>query len=149
MKSTKGEAKIEETQSDAVTIKAEHKLEQGSDGEEGFSEVYTNGHGLNIQIKEEPHSQEISEEHSEGTEDCLDTKPDTITDAYISQGHIKEEFDSYHSPHYEFTEAVKEEPESWVKEERESEEEVEDASSAREGFEEGEEEEACRGRDRP
>lgn len=149
MKSTKGEAKIEETQSDAVTIKAEYKLEQGSDGEEGFSEVYTNGHGLNIQIKEEPHSQEISEEHSEGTEDCLDTKPDTITDAYISQGHIKEEFDSYHSPHYEFTEAaVKEEPESWVKEERESEEEVEDASSAREGFEEGEEE-ACRGRDRP
>lgn len=146
MKSTKGEAKTEETQSDAVTIKAEHKLEQGSDGEEGFSEVYTNGHGLNIQIKEEPHLQEISEEHSEGTED---TKPDTITDAYISQGHIKEEFDSYHPPHYEFTEAaVKEEPESWVKEERESEEEVEDASSAREGFEEGEEE-ACRGRDRP
>lgn len=146
MKSTKGEAKTEETQSDAVTIKAEHKLEQGSDGEEGFSEVYTNGHGLNIQIKEEPHSQEISEEHSEDTED---TKPDTITDAYISQGHIKEEFDSCHPPHYEFTEAaVKEEPESWVKEERESEEEVEDASSAREGFEEGVEE-ACRGRDRP
>uniref|UniRef100_A0A3Q0RPI1 C2H2-type domain-containing protein n=1 Tax=Amphilophus citrinellus TaxID=61819 RepID=A0A3Q0RPI1_AMPCI len=106
MKSAKGEAKIEERQSDAITVKAEHKLEQGSDGEEGFSQVYTNGHGLIVQIKEEPHSQEISEEHSGDTANCLDTKPDTITDAHLSQGRIKDEFDSDHPAQYEFTEAA-------------------------------------------
>lgn len=84
MKSAKGEVKIEERQSDAITVKAEHKLEQGSDGEEGFGQEYTNGHGLIVQIKEEPNSQEISEEiseeHSDDTANCSDTKPDITTD---------------------------------------------------------------------
>lgn len=129
--------KGEKQQEDVVKVKTESELEEE---EEGFNEVYINGDGLNIQIKEEPHSQEISVEHNGDPSSCSDTKADTETSRpdfhhQHQQGHIKEECDSDHLPEYDFTEAaVKEESESWIKEEKDSEEEAEE----REGV--------CRGR---
>lgn len=112
--------------------------------EEDSYEVYTNGGGLNILIKEEPLSQEISEEQNgDSSSSCLlDTKPDITvaswSDVHYQQGLIKDECDSDHQPEYEFTEtAVKEETESWIKEERDCEEEA--ASNIQEDYGEGEE----------
>lgn len=118
-KSLRNKAKRGEKQLNVVTVKTESELEEGS------HEVYINGDGLNIEIKEEPHSPEISEEHNGDLSSCSDTKPDTVTyrsDVPHQQAHIKEECDSDNQPEYEFTEAaVKEESESWIKEERDSE----------------------------
>ncbi|TNN89230.1 Zinc finger protein 624 [Liparis tanakae] len=113
------------TPPDVDGVKAEHMLEpveeedDDDEEEEGSGEAHTNGSGLNIQIKEEPFSLEISEEH-----DGVDTKPDVVAlrlDVDHRQGDLKEERDS------EVTEAVvKEESESWVKEERDDEQEAAD-----------------------
>lgn len=112
-KSPRNKARRGEKQEDVDTVKTEPESEEAS------RDVCIDTDGLNIQIKEEPDSQDFSEEHNE------DTKPDTL--ASRSGVHIKEESDSDHKPEYEFTEAaVKEEPESWIKEERDSEEEAEE-----------------------
>lgn len=137
-KSLRNKAKRGEKQPDEVTVKTECESEEGS------HEVYTNGDGLNIQIKEEPHSQEISEESKgDSPSSCVDTKPDTVTpgsDVHLQQGHIKDEHDSDHQLEYEFTEAaVKEEAESVIKEERDREEEADDAGNIKKDGGEGEE----------
>ena len=123
-KSFRNKAKTEEKLLDVVVVKTESELEEGS------HEVYMNGDDLNIQIKEEPDSQDISEEHNGDTSSCFDTnEPDTVmSDVHYQQALIKEEeeCDSDHQPEYEFSEAaVKEESESWIKEEREDEDEEE------------------------
>lgn len=142
-------AKIGDEQHDAVTVKTEHQSELDGDAEQGSNEVYTNGDGLSIQIKEEPHSQEISEEYSDrDTSSCLDTKPDTVTsksNVHHQQGHIKDECDSDHQSEYEFTgAAVKEESESWIKEDRDRKEEAEDPGNIQ--GDHGGGEEFCKGR---
>ncbi len=138
MKSAKKSSQIKpkkgDKQKDVLIVKTESELE------EGLPEVYINGDGLSIQVKEEPHSQEISVELNGDPPSSPDTKPDVVTprsDVYhqYKQAHIKEECDSDHLPEYEFFEAaVKEESESWIKEERD-------------GYEEAEERgEVCRGK---
>lgn len=113
-KSLRNKAKRGEKLEDVDIAKTESELEEGS------HDVCINTDGLNIQIKEEPDSQDISEKYNE---DASDAKPDTL--ASRSGVHLKEESD--HKPEYEFTEAaVKEESESWIKEERDSEEEAEE-----------------------
>lgn len=139
-KSLRNKAKRGEKQHDMVIVKTESELEEGSD------QVYTNGDGFNIQIKEEPHSQEISGGHSGDPTSCADTKPDTVTsrsDVQHQQAHVKEECESDHQPEYEFA-AVKEESESWIKEERGGEEEAGDAGNLQEDYEE--EQQVCTGR---
>lgn len=151
-KSLLNKAKRGEKQHDAVTVKTEYEAQLEGEMEEDVKEGYTNGEGLNIQIKEEPHSQEIGEEHRGGdASSCFDTKPDTVTfrpDVHHQHGHVKDEPDSDHQPEYEFTAgyeaAVKEESDSWIKEERDCEQEAEDAGNIQEGN--GEEEEVCTGR---
>lgn len=148
-KSLLNKAKRGEKQHDAVTVKTEYEAQLEGEMEEDVKEGYTNGDGLNIQIKEEPHSQEIGEEHRGGdASSCFDTKPDTVTfrpDVHHQHGHVKDEPDSDHQPEYEFTAgyeaAVKEESDSWIKEERDCEQEAEDAGNIQEGN--GEEEEVC------
>lgn len=114
------------TNGDGLIIKTESELEEDS------QEVNASGDGLNIQIKEEPHSQEIGEEqqHNGDSSSCSDTKPDTVASwsgVHHHQALVKDECDSDHQPHNEFTEtAVKEESESWIKEERDGEEEAEE-----------------------
>lgn len=119
-KSLLSKAKRGGKQHDVVRVKAESELELQGEAEE----AYTNRGGLNIQIKEEPHSQEISEEHNVDSSSCLDTKPETVASrsaVHHQQGPIKDECDSDLQPEYDFTEAaVKEESELWVKEERDS-----------------------------
>lgn len=148
-KSLLNKAKRGEKQHDAVTVKTEYEAQLEGEMEEDVKEGYTNGEGLNIQIKEEPHSQEIGEEHRGGdASSCFDTKPDTVAfrpDVHHQHGHVKDEPDSDHQPEYEFTAgyeaAVKEESDSWIKEERDCEQEAEDAGNIQEGN--GEEEEVC------
>lgn len=113
-KSLRNKTKTGEQQQDLVIVKTESELEEGS------HEVCIHGDGFNIQIKEEPHSQEIGEEHNEDPSSCSDTKPDIVTsgsEVHHQQEHMKEECDSNH---------VKEESESWLKEERDSEGEAEE-----------------------
>ncbi|KAK1895332.1 Zinc finger protein 436 [Dissostichus eleginoides] len=107
-KSLQNKAKRGEKQHDVLVVKTECEPEE---------EVHlTNGAGLTIQIKEEPLSQEISEEHNEPSSCCSDTKDGTEACRPDVQQHIKEECDSEHHP--DLTEAaVKEEPESGIKEE--------------------------------
>ncbi|XP_026173706.1 gastrula zinc finger protein XlCGF57.1 isoform X2 [Mastacembelus armatus] len=108
-----------ERQHDVDIVKSENESEPTHELKEDSSETNTNGDGLNIQIKEEPHCQEISE-WQDGDSGCTDTKPDTGT-----LGHIKDECDCDHQPEYEFTKAaVKEESESWIKQDRADEEEA-------------------------
>lgn len=139
-KSLLNKAKRGERQHGLVIVKTENQSELNGEVEEGSSEVYSNGDGLNVQIKEEPHAQEICGEHNGDTSSCPDTKPDTVTlrsDVHHPQGHIKEECDSDHQPEYEFTGAAfKEES---IKEERDCEEEAEDVGNMQE-------EEVCTGR---
>lgn len=131
-----------------VIVKTENDAELDGDAEE----VYTNGDGLHVQIKEEPQSQEISEEHSDwDTSGCVDTKPDPDTarsDVDLQLGPTKDEYDSDHQSQCELSgAAVKEESESWVKEEdRDSEEEAEDPGKIQGDDEEGEA--MCTGRRR-
>lgn len=136
-------AKVGERQHDVAIVKPEKESELDGLVEEDSSEVYTNGDGLSIRIKEEPHAQEICEEHSGDASSCLDTKPDTVTsrsDDHHQEGHVKDERDSDRQAEYEFTgAAVKEESGSWIKEERDSEEEAEDADNIREDYGDGEE----------
>jgi len=143
-------AKKGETPPDVDGVKAEHMLEpeeeeedDDEEEEEGSGEAYTNGGGLNIQIKEEPFSLEISEEHDGDSSGGVDTKPDVVAlglDGDHRQGDLKEEGDS------EFTEAVvKEESESWLKEERDDEQEA--ADDIQGDYGEGKEE-VCTGRRR-
>lgn len=132
-----------------VTVKTENELELDGDAENGSSEVCTNGDGLNIQIKEEPHSQEISEEYSDrDTSSCLDTKLETVTsrsEVHHQQGHVKDECDSDHQSEYELGGvAVKQESEPWIKEDRDSEDDAEDSGKIQGDNEEGEE--LCTGR---
>lgn len=147
-KSLRNKATRGEKQQDMVIVKTESELQEGS------NEAYTNGDGFNIQIKEEPHPQEISEEHGGDPTSCSDTKPDTLTsrsDVQHQQAHIKEEEEeecgSDRLPECESTgAAVKEESESWIKEERGGEEEGEDAGNLQGDYEEGQE--GCTGRSR-
>lgn len=147
-KSLLNKAKRGANQRDVVKVKTEYDSELEGGEEEGSCEVHTNGGGLNIQIKEEPHAQEISEEHNGGSLSCLDTKPDTLacrSDVHHQQGLIKDECDSDHQSEYDFTEAaVKEESESWIKEEGDSKEEEEETDNIQEDYGEGEE--LCTGR---
>ena len=120
-----------------IIVKTESEHENG---------IHMNGVGLDIQIKEEPYSHEISEEHNGDSSGCSDTKPDTVTltsDIHDEQAHIKEECD--HQPEYEFTEAaVKEESEPWIKEEEGDSEE--EAVEAEENEEADENEGVCTGK---
>lgn len=106
-KSLQNKNKTGEQQQDLVIVKTESELEEGS------HEVCIRGDGFNIQIKEEPHSQEISEEHNGDLSGCPDTKPGTVSPGsdIHEQEHIKEERDS---------DQVKEELESLLKEEKDS-----------------------------
>ncbi|KAA8591708.1 hypothetical protein FQN60_017082 [Etheostoma spectabile] len=122
-KSLLSKAKRGGKQHDVVKVKTESELEL-----QGEVEEYTNRGALNIQIKEEPHSQEISEGHNVDSSSCLDTKPETVasrSDGHHQQKPIKDEWDSDPHPEYDFTETnVKEESELWIKEERDSEQEA-------------------------
>lgn len=144
MKAAKKQARRGENPADEITVKTEYEPEQEAEGDEGGSQyVYTNGDGLNIQIKEEPDSQEISEEHSRDTSSYSDINGDTVTSGSDCQGHIKDECNYDHCSEYDFTEAaVKEESDSWIKEEGDSDEEVDDAGDIQDEFEE---EEVCTG----
>lgn len=134
-------AKREEAQHDVVKLKRENESEQDD------SEVYTNAHGLNIQIKEEPRSQEICEEHNDrDASRCLDTKPDTVASRskdQHQQGHVKDECDSDRSEDEVTGAAVKEESESWIKVDEDIKEEPEDPDNIQEYNEEGDE--LCKG----
>lgn len=111
MKSAKKEqTKTEEQHQDLVTVKAE------TESEEAF-EVCVGEDGLNIQIKEEPHSQEIGEEHNGDTSHCKSATVTSESDIHQQEEYIKEEYNSIH---------VKEEEELWLKEERDSEEEADE-----------------------
>lgn len=89
------------------------------------------------------HERSISEEHDGDSSGGVDTKPDVVAlglDGDHRQGDLKEEGDS------EFTEAVvKEESESWLKEERDDEQEA--ADDIQGDYGEGKEE-VCTGRRR-
>lgn len=104
----KEQTKTEEQHQDVVTVKAEVESEEAL-------KVCVVEDGLNIQIKEEPHSQEIGAEHHGDTSDC---KSGTVTSESDQPGeYIKEEHDSIH---------VKEEEELWLKEEGDSAEEADE-----------------------
>lgn len=142
--SSLNKAKKREEHDVMVIVKTENELELDGDAEKGSSEVYTNGDGLNIQIKEEPHSQEISEEYSDrDASSCSDTKLETVTsrtEVHHQLGRVKDECDSDHQSEYELGgAAVKQESESWIKEDRDSEDEAEDPGKIQGGDEEGEE----------
>lgn len=102
-KASRHRTKRGEQQRDVVVVKTESEAE----------DVCTHADGFDIQIKEEPHAQEIGEERN--------GDPDTATAEVLhEQEHVKVECDE---------QLIKEEPESWVKEERDSgdEEEEEEA----------------------
>lgn len=143
-KSLLNKAHKQEEHHDVVIVKTENEFELDGDAEKGFSELYTNGDGLNIQIKEEPQSEEISEENSDrDTSSCSDSKPEPVTsrsDLHHQQSHIKAESDSDRESEYELSgAAVKQEAESWIKEDRDSEDEAEDPGKMQGDNEEGEE----------
>ncbi|XP_068615131.1 gastrula zinc finger protein XlCGF57.1-like [Brachionichthys hirsutus] len=97
-----------------------------------YHEVHIHEDCLDIPIKEEPHLQLISEENNGDSSSCSDTKPQTGTstpDIQDQQVNVKEECYSDHQPEYEST-AVKEESESWIKDE--DEEEAEEVSTSTE-----------------
>ncbi|KAM9309108.1 uncharacterized protein KZ484_025198 isoform 2-T2 [Pholidichthys leucotaenia] len=122
-KATKKRAKREKTRHRHDVSKTEAELlSNDANAEEGFIKVNTIGQGLNVQIKEEPQPQEICDYTDAGT-GCLH-----------AQGQIKGESD--HLTEYDFSEAaaVKQEPEPWVKEEQQEEEE---ASNIQADLEEG------------
>lgn len=109
MKSAKREqTKTEEHHQDVVTVKAETESEEAL-------KVCVGEDGLDIQIKEEPDSQEIGEEHNGDTSDCKSGTGTSESDQ--PEEYIKEGRDSIH---------VKEEEEPWLKEERDSEEEADE-----------------------
>ncbi|KAG7216924.1 hypothetical protein INR49_001578, partial [Caranx melampygus] len=148
MKSAKKKSKRAERQHTVVIVKTENDPELGGEAEEGSTEVYTNGDGLCIHIKEEPHAQEIWEQECNG--DTSGTKPDTVTSRSDAQqhqqGHIKDECDSDHQSECELSEAAvkeeqeeEEEEETWIKQDRDSEEEAEGTGNTQEGYGEGEE----------
>lgn len=111
MKSAKEEqTKTEEQHQDLLTVKAER------DAEEAFKVRVGEG-GLNIRIKEEPHSQEIGEELNGDTSDYKSATVTSESDIHQLEGYVKEEHNSIH---------VKEEEELWLKEERDSEEGADD-----------------------
>lgn len=146
-KSSPNKTKTDAKQGDLVIVKTEDELQVDGEVEEDCKECCSNGDGLNIQIKEEPHSQEIGEEHYGDTLRCLDTMPDNVTpklDDWHQLEHLKSESDSDQQPGYELTadyDAVVKE-ESWIKEEGDSGEEAQDASNNQE--DDGEE--VCTGR---
>lgn len=113
-KSLQNKAKTARQQQDLVIVKTESGVQEDS------RQASSHGDVLNIQIKEEPHSQEICEVHNGEPSSCSDTKPDFVTsgsEVNHQREHIKEECDSEH---------VKVEPESWLKEEKDSEGEEEE-----------------------
>lgn len=116
MKSAKkNQARPEDQHQDLVTVKAE------SESEEAF-EVCVGEDGFNVQIKEEPHSQEIGDES-----DCKSGTVTSDSDIHQQEEHIKEE----HTPIH-----VKKEEDLWLKEEKDSgeeEEEEEEADEREEG----------------
>lgn len=125
-KQNKAKKTVEQRQ-DLVMVKTE------SDLEEGDPEIGVNAGDFNIRIKEEPHFQEISEEHNG---EPSEAKPDTVTagsEVPNPQEHIKEEC---------HPSCVKEELESfWFKGEEDNEGEAEAEAEAEEG------EAVCTGRD--
>lgn len=131
MKSAMTKEKELEEEYNAITVKTEWDSEQQSssteEDEDSNEEQAADGFDLNVLIKEEPHLLEISEDYCEDTSSCLDT------DGFHPEGDVKVESDSDGA-------AVKEEAESWFKEERGSEdgEEEEDLRNIQEEFEEGE-----------
>lgn len=113
-KSLRNKTKTAGQQQELVIVKTESGLQEDS------HQASLHGDGLNIQIKEEPHSQEICEVHNGEPSSCSDTKPDIVTsgsEVNHQQELIKEECDSEH---------VKVEPALWLKEEKDSEGEAEE-----------------------
>lgn len=111
MKSAKKEqTKTEEQYQDLLTVKAE------TESEVAFK-VCVGEDGFNIQIKEEPHSQETEEDPDGDTSDCKSGTVTSESDIHQPEEYIKEEHNSIH---------VKEEEELWLKEERDSEEEADE-----------------------
>lgn len=112
MKAAKKQKRAEEPLQDPIKVKAE------SESEETF-EVCVGEDGFNVQIKEEPHSQEIGEDHNGDESDCKCGPVTSDSDVHQQEGHIKEEQNSIH--------VKEEEEELWLKEERDSEEEDDQA----------------------
>lgn len=104
-KASRHRTKKGEQQRDVVVVKTESEA----------VDVCTHADVFDIQIKEEPRAQEIGEEHNGDPSCCPDV--DTATAEVLHQ-QIKVECDEH---------LIKEEPESWVKEEQDSEEEQEEA----------------------
>lgn len=109
MKSAKREeSSREEQHEDLVPVKAEAEPEEAFKAGVGED-------GLSIQIKEEPHPQEIGEEQDGEASDCKSGPSEP--DFHQPGEYVKEEDDSIQ---------VKEEEELWMKEERNSEEEADE-----------------------
>lgn len=135
-KSLHNKAKTRNSLYDVVVVKTECKLEEDS------HEVYTNGEDPSIQIKEEPHSPEISEELHLNSLSCSDSNPDTVTSWSNAPNQHKLIKDEFEHPDIEFPEgAVKDESEAWIKEEGDD---GDVADDIQEGF--GEDEQVCTGK---
>lgn len=102
-KASRHRTKRGEQQRDVVVFKTESEAE----------DVCSHADGFDIQIKEEPHAQEIGEEHN-GDPSCCPGLDTATAEALHVQEHVKVECDEH---------LIKEEPESWVKEEQDSGEE--------------------------
>ncbi|MEQ2222983.1 hypothetical protein ILYODFUR_032105 [Ilyodon furcidens] len=128
---TKEKEEEEEEEYNVITVKTESDPEQQTssteEDEDSNEEHTTNGCDLNVLIKEEPHLLEIGEDYCEDTSSCLDTESEALTDRYHPEGLVKTESD-FDLPFVCDSDGapVKEEADSWFKEERESEEEPED-----------------------
>lgn len=125
MKSEEETETGEEERYDVITVKAECKSEQETteEDEDSYDEEYTiNGDDLNILIKEEPQSWEIDEDN------CEKIKLDAGSVCQDLEGQIKVELGCGSDDLLDHDEssgaAVKDETESWVKEETQSEEDV-------------------------
>lgn len=110
MKSAKKQKTAEEPQQDPVQVKAESEPEE-------TLEVCVGEDGFNVQIKEEPHSQEIGEDRHGDQSDCKCGPVTSDWDVPQLEEPIKEEQSSIHVKEEE------EEEELWLKEERDSGEE--------------------------
>lgn len=138
MKTETGEEELH----DVITVKTECKSEQDTteeDDDDSYDEEYTiNGEDLNILIKEEPQSREIDEDN------YVKIKLDAGSVCQDLEGQIKVELGSSNDDLLEYDESggagVKNETESWVKEETQSEDEAEeeDVDNIEDDFEEGE-----------
>lgn len=112
------QTRTEEPQQDRIQVKAEPEPEEAEEA----LEVCVGEEGFHVQIKEEPHSQEIGE-------DCQ-------CDVHQQEEHIKEEHikEEQHSTRVK-EEQEEEQEELWLKEERDSGEEEQEEEQAERGGE--------------